>query len=80
MSSSILNPVTLGTTGLEVSPVAFGTWQLGGEWGQRDVEAELLPYAREHDIPASVWNRPTARAAPLVDYGARLPLDDERTR
>ncbi|MEA2346384.1 MAG: hypothetical protein QOG62_171 [Thermoleophilaceae bacterium] len=28
--------VTLGVTHLEVYPVAFGTWQLGGEWGEFD--------------------------------------------
>jgi aryl-alcohol dehydrogenase-like predicted oxidoreductase len=30
-------------TELEVSPIAFGTWELGGEWGafdeQRGIEA-----------------------------------------
>ncbi len=25
----------LGKTGLEVSRIAFGTWQLGGEWARR---------------------------------------------
>jgi aryl-alcohol dehydrogenase-like predicted oxidoreductase len=24
---------TLGRSGLHVSRIAFGTWQLGGEWG-----------------------------------------------
>ena len=28
-----MDAVTLGMTGLSVSPIAFGTWQLGGEWG-----------------------------------------------
>ncbi len=45
MSASILNPVTLGMTGLEVSRVAFGTWQLGGEWGRFD-EDEGIPAIR----------------------------------
>ena len=36
MTATVLNPVTLGMTGLKVSPVAFGTWQLGGEWGAFD--------------------------------------------
>jgi aryl-alcohol dehydrogenase-like predicted oxidoreductase len=31
-----MNTVMLGMTGLKVSPVAFGTWQLGGDWGQFD--------------------------------------------
>jgi aryl-alcohol dehydrogenase-like predicted oxidoreductase len=28
--------VQLGMTGLEVSPIAFGAWELGGEWGEVD--------------------------------------------
>jgi aryl-alcohol dehydrogenase-like predicted oxidoreductase len=26
----------LGMTGLEVFPIAFGAWELGGEWGSPD--------------------------------------------
>jgi aryl-alcohol dehydrogenase-like predicted oxidoreductase len=33
-----VNSVQLGMTGLEVSPIAFGAWQLGGEWGEVDAE------------------------------------------
>lgn len=29
MTTTAVNPVRLGMTDLEVSPVAFGTWQLG---------------------------------------------------
>jgi aryl-alcohol dehydrogenase-like predicted oxidoreductase len=43
MSDETLTRVRLGMTQLEVSPVAFGTWELGGEWGafdeQRGIEA-----------------------------------------
>jgi aryl-alcohol dehydrogenase-like predicted oxidoreductase len=28
-----MDTVTLGMTDMKVSPIAFGTWQLGGEWG-----------------------------------------------
>jgi aryl-alcohol dehydrogenase-like predicted oxidoreductase len=40
---------TLGRTGIEVSPIAFGTWQLGGEWGRFDESAavEAIRQARE---------------------------------
>ncbi len=31
-----MNTVPLGRTGLEVSTIAFGTWQLGGDWGAFD--------------------------------------------
>ena len=36
MATSTLGTVRLGMTDLEVSPIAFGTWQLGGEWGRFD--------------------------------------------
>jgi aryl-alcohol dehydrogenase-like predicted oxidoreductase len=39
----------LGKTGLEVSTIAFGTWQLGGDWGAFDETAavEAIRHARE---------------------------------
>jgi aryl-alcohol dehydrogenase-like predicted oxidoreductase len=42
----------LGMTGLSVSPIAFGTWELGGEWGtfsERDA-IEAIRHARELGI------------------------------
>jgi aryl-alcohol dehydrogenase-like predicted oxidoreductase len=33
MSASALPMVRLGATDLEVFPIAFGAWQLGGAWG-----------------------------------------------
>jgi aryl-alcohol dehydrogenase-like predicted oxidoreductase len=47
-----MNTITLGMTGLQVTPVAFGTWQLGGEWGAFD-EGEAINairHARELGI------------------------------
>lgn len=40
---------TLGKTGLNVSRIAFGTWQLGGEWGSFDENAagEAIRHARD---------------------------------
>lgn len=39
----------LGRTGIEVSSIAFGTWQLGGDWGSFDERAatEAIRHARE---------------------------------
>ena len=44
-----MNTVTLGTSGLEVSPVPFGTWQPSGDWGQSDVDQAIaaIRFARE---------------------------------
>jgi aryl-alcohol dehydrogenase-like predicted oxidoreductase len=44
--------VTLGMTHLEVSPICFGTWQLGGDWGAFDKREaiEAIQRARELGI------------------------------
>jgi aryl-alcohol dehydrogenase-like predicted oxidoreductase len=43
-----LKQVRLGRSELTVSPIAFGTWQLGGEWGQFDEQRaiEAIRHAR----------------------------------
>ena len=39
----------LGKSGLEVSRIAFGTWQLGGDWGPTDAEAAMRALRRAAD-------------------------------
>jgi aryl-alcohol dehydrogenase-like predicted oxidoreductase len=56
MSTSILNPVTLGMTGLQVSPVAFGTWQLGGEWGQFDEDEGIAAIRRARELGINLFD------------------------
>ena len=38
---------TLGKTGLRVSVIGIGTWQLGGEWGKDFSQSEVDDKARE---------------------------------
>jgi aryl-alcohol dehydrogenase-like predicted oxidoreductase len=47
-----MNKVTLGGSALEVSPIAFGTWQLGGDWGEVDEQEAVraIQFAREQGI------------------------------
>jgi aryl-alcohol dehydrogenase-like predicted oxidoreductase len=47
-----MKTTTLGRTGLEVSHIAFGTWQLGGDWGSFDESGavEAIRKARELGI------------------------------
>ena len=43
----------LGSTGMEVSVIGLGTWQLGGEWGRRFEAVEvraIFNAAREHGV------------------------------
>jgi aryl-alcohol dehydrogenase-like predicted oxidoreductase len=44
-TASAAETTTLGMTELEVSRIAFGTWQLGGDWGRFD-EAEAIKAIR----------------------------------
>jgi aryl-alcohol dehydrogenase-like predicted oxidoreductase len=46
MTTDTATRVRLGMTDLEVSPIAFGTWQLGGEWGEFD-ESEAIAAIRQ---------------------------------
>jgi aryl-alcohol dehydrogenase-like predicted oxidoreductase len=47
--TTAMNTVRLGMTDLAVSPIAFGTWQLGGEWGEFDQDEGIaaIQHARE---------------------------------
>jgi aryl-alcohol dehydrogenase-like predicted oxidoreductase len=36
-----MKTVTLAATGLEVTPIAYGTWQFGGDWGPVDKQAAM---------------------------------------
>lgn len=47
-----MDKVTLGISGLEVSPIAFGTWQLGPDWGPFDEQEAIaaIRYARERGV------------------------------
>jgi aryl-alcohol dehydrogenase-like predicted oxidoreductase len=47
-----MQTVTLGAAGLEVTPLAYGTWQLGGDWGPVDERAAVtaIQHARSLGI------------------------------
>ncbi|MGH3438481.1 MAG: aldo/keto reductase [Sciscionella sp.] len=47
-----MRTITLGKTGLEVSRIAFGTWQVGGDWGAFDEQRAIaaVNHARELGI------------------------------
>ena len=55
-----MRTITLGRTGLEVSRVAFGTWQLGGEWGSFDEGAAIAAIRRARELSITLFD--TAQA------------------
>lgn len=55
-----MKDITLGRTGLQVSRIAFGTWQLGGDWGPTDESAAITAIRRAADQGVTLFD--TAQA------------------
>jgi hypothetical protein len=55
-----MQQVTLGRSGLMVSRLAFGTWELGGDWGPTDTAAALDAIRRAADEGVTLFD--TAQA------------------
>src|SRR3954447_16733414 len=55
----------LGRSGLEVSRIAFGTWQLGGDWGQFDEDAAVAAIRRARELGVNFFD-----AAQAYGFGA----------
>jgi aryl-alcohol dehydrogenase-like predicted oxidoreductase len=48
--------VTLGMTGLEVYPIAFGAWQLGGEWGEFDEQQAVAAIRQARELGVNLFD------------------------
>jgi aryl-alcohol dehydrogenase-like predicted oxidoreductase len=66
---------TLGRTGLEVSRIAFGTWQLGGDWGGFAEDEAKAAIRRARDLGVTFFD--TAQA---YGFGASERLLGEALR
>src|SRR4029077_2211285 len=55
-----MKTTTLGRSDLEVSRIAFGTWQLGGDWGQFDENAAVDAIRRARELGVNFFD--TAQA------------------
>jgi len=55
-----MKTTTLGRSGLEVSRIAFGTWQLGGDWGEFDEYAAVAAIRRARELGVNFFD--TAQA------------------
>jgi aryl-alcohol dehydrogenase-like predicted oxidoreductase len=56
MTIAALNTVKLGMTDLEVSRIAFGAWQLGGEWGRVDEDAGIASIRRARELGVNLFD------------------------
>jgi aryl-alcohol dehydrogenase-like predicted oxidoreductase len=55
-----VDTVILGRSGLKVSPICFGTWAFGGEWGAVDVDAATATIRGARDLGVNFFD--TAQA------------------
>jgi aryl-alcohol dehydrogenase-like predicted oxidoreductase len=56
MTTATLNRARLGMTDLEVSPIAFGTWQLGGEWGHFDEDEAIAAIRQARELGVNLFD------------------------
>jgi hypothetical protein len=70
-----MRQTTLGKSGLRVSRIAFGTWQLGGDWGPTDAETAVAAIRRAADHGVTLFD--TAQA---YGFGASERLLGEALR
>jgi len=45
-----MRTIALGKTGLEVSRLAFGTWEFSSDWGHADEDAAITMIRRARDL------------------------------
>jgi len=55
-----MQKVVLGATGLKVTPLAYGTWQFGGDWGPVDERAAIDAIAHARSLGINLFD--TAQA------------------
>jgi len=68
---SEMRTTILGRSGLQVSRIAFGTWQLGGDWGGFDTDAAVTAIRTARESGVNFFD--TARA---YGFGASEALAD----
>jgi aryl-alcohol dehydrogenase-like predicted oxidoreductase len=72
----------LGRTGLEVSRIAFGTWQVSGEWGSYDAEQAQRAVRHARELGVNLFDTAQAygfgQSEELLASALRHDLDHDR--
>jgi aryl-alcohol dehydrogenase-like predicted oxidoreductase len=74
-----LKTTTLGQTGLHVSRIAFGTWQLGGDWGHFDEDAAIVAIRRARELGVNFFDTAQAYGFGASEQILGKALRDELT-
>jgi aryl-alcohol dehydrogenase-like predicted oxidoreductase len=75
-----MKTTTLGRSGLHVSRVAFGTWQLGGDWGPFDEDAAVGAIRRARELGVNFFDTAQAYGFGASERILGEALRDELTR
>jgi len=77
-----MRKVVLGGTGLKVTPLAYGTWQFGGDWGPVDESAAIEAIAHARLLGINLFDTAQAygfgRSERLVGKALAADLRDSR--
>lgn len=77
-----MRTIKLGRSGLEVSRIAFGTWQVGGDWGSYDSDRAITAIRHARSLGINFFDTAQAygfgEAERLLARALRSDLDHER--
>jgi aryl-alcohol dehydrogenase-like predicted oxidoreductase len=71
---------TLGRSGLHVSRIAFGTWQLSGDWGRFDEDAAITAIRRARELGVNFFDTAQSYGFGASERLLGTALRDELTR
>src|ERR1700736_5791157 len=72
-----MTTTTLGRPGLHVSRIAFGTWQLGGEWGLFDEDQAINAIRRARELGVNFFDTAQAYGFGASEHILGKALRDE---
>src|ERR1700754_3898208 len=75
-----MKTTTLGRSGLNVSRIAFGTWQLGRDWGRFDEDAAVAAIRRARELGVNFFDTAQAYGFGASEQILGLALRDELAR
>ncbi|HEX4100150.1 MAG TPA: aldo/keto reductase [Pseudonocardiaceae bacterium] len=75
-----MKTTTLGRSGLHVSRIAFGTWQLGGEWGGFDEDAAITAIRHARELGVNFFDTAQAYGFGASERLLATALRDDLTR
>ena len=75
-----MKTTALGRSDLEVSRIAFGTWQLGGDWGRFDEDVAVAAIRRARELGVNFYDTAQAYGFGVSERLLGRALRDELTR